>query len=276
VVEKKRQLVNRLIEKKVTAVRAVGFVGIMKSSYYYRSSRDPDEDDWLCKRILEIALKYSFFGYRRIYRQLRREGFEVNHKKVYRLYRQMDLRRPKKKKKKKIRAIPRDSEKYFRPAERTNDIWVTDFIEDTMTSGRKVRVLAIEDQYSRKVVGYRIGTSIRGCDVVDVLEQAVEFNGRPCFIRSDNGPEYISDVFAKNAYRMRITHERINPGKPVENCYAESFMSRFRDECLNLHLFKNIREAVRIIDKYIEWYNNDRLHSGLDYRIPAAVHAGGM
>ena len=274
-VEKKRQLVNWLLENKIKVVRAVGFIGIMKSSYYYRSTRAPDEDDWLCLRIREIAFKFPFFGYRRIYRQLKREGVEVNHKKVYRLYKHMDLKRPKKKKKK-GRSIPRDSEMFFRPAEKANDIWVTDFIEDTMTSGRKLRVLAIEDQYSRKVVGYRIGTSIRGCDVVDVLGQAIEFNGRPGVVRSDNGSEYISKVMKECLLNMRIAHERINPGKPVENCYAESFMSRFRDECLNLHLFRNVKEAVRIIDKYIEWYNNDRLHSGLDYRIPALVHAGGV
>ncbi|MCD4782863.1 MAG: integrase core domain-containing protein [Candidatus Eremiobacteraeota bacterium] len=88
---------------------------------------------------------------------------------------------------------------------------------------------------------------------------------------SDNGPEYISKAVAKYLDARRINHEKIEPGKPIQNCYAESFLSRFREECLNLNLFKNKKEARKIIGDYIEWFNNERLHSGLGYRTPAEV-----
>ena len=224
----------------------------------------------LKQRINEIALKYPFYGYRRIYALLRREGIPVNHKKVYRIYRELNLQRPKKKKKIRARSslIERMPTLKLTKPIYPNAVWVTDFIHDSLTNNRALRILIIQDAYTKKVVGYRIDRSITAEEVVDTFHRAVNEYGIPHILRSDNGPEFRSKLLNSFLNTNRITHEFIEKGKPYQNGIAESFMDKFRDECLNLHLFRNIEEAKEVIENYINFYNSERPHSSLHYRTP--------
>ncbi len=206
-------------------------------SHSSESSNFNNFNNFLKQRINEIALNYPFYGYRRIYALLRREGTAVNHKKVYRIYRELNLQRPKKKKKIRVRSSLIESIpalKLTKPIS-PNAVWVTDFIHDSLTNNRPLRILIIQDAYTKKVVEYRIGRSITAEEVTDT---------------------------------NRITHEFIEKGKPYQNGIAESFMDKLRDECLNLHLFRNIEEAKEIIENYINFYNKERPHSSLNYKTP--------
>ncbi len=224
----------------------------------------------LKQRISEIALKYPFYGYRRIYALLRREGTAVNHKKVYRIYRELNLQRPKKKKKIRVRNSLIESMptlKLTKPIY-PNTVWVTDFIHDSLTNNRALRVLIIQDAYTKKVVGYRIGRSITAEEVTDTFKEAINKHGIPHILHSDNGPEFRSKSLNSFLNTNRITHKFIEKGKPYQNGVAESFMDKLRDECLNLHLFKSIEEAKEVIENYINFYNKERPHSSLNYKTP--------
>ena len=201
----------------------------------------------LKQRINQIVLKYPFYGYRRIYTLLRREGTAVNHKKVYRIYRELNLQRPKKKKKVRVRNSLIESMpalKLTKPIY-PNAVWVTDFIHDSLTNNRALRVLIIQDAYTKKVVGYRIGRSITAEEVTDTFKEAISVYGKPRILRSDNGPEFRSKLLNSFLNTNRITHEFIEKGKPYQNGIAESFMDKLRDECLNLNMFKNIEERSK-------------------------------
>ena len=194
----------------------------------------------------------------------------VNHKKVYRMYRELNLQRPKKKKKLRarnslIRSMPAST--FTTPCQQ-NDLGVTDFVHDTLENHRALRVFIIQDAYTKEVVGYRIGRSITAEEVVDTFHRAVKEHGIPRVVRSDNGPEFRSKSLNSFFDKHKIVHEFINKGKPYQNGIAESFMDKLRDECLNLNLFRNIKEAKEVIQNYINFYNRERPHSSLNYRTP--------
>jgi putative transposase len=207
---KKRLLAGQMIEMQVKVIRIVEFIGIPRSSFYYKSCYDKDKDKELTEKIKEIAYKYSFYGYRRVYRAVRENGFMVNHKKVYRIYKSLSLQKPVKKRRK---CIPCDFP--FSAAEKKNSVWATDFISDSLVNGRKFRIMVVEDIYSRMVVVCLIAESIRSSDVISGLQEAIAVYGKPQAIRSDNGPEYISRSLGAFLSQERITHERIEKGKPA-------------------------------------------------------------
>ncbi len=192
----------------------------------------------LMKRINELALKYPFYGYRRIYALLRKEGMLVNHKRVYRLYKELNLQRPKKKKRIRRNLINSLSSLNLIKASYPNNVWVTDFVYDSLTNNRALRILIIQDAYTKKVVGYGIQRSITAEDVKMIFEKAIRLNGKPDVIRSDNGPEFRSKLLNSFLNTNRIKHEFIEKGKPYQNGIAESFMDKPRDECLNLYILR--------------------------------------
>jgi putative transposase len=239
-----------------------------KQELHSNSPKSSSFNNLLKQRINQIALKYPFYGYRRIYVLLRREGITVNHKKVYRIYKELNLQRPKKKKKRRrglIESIPAlKLTKHIYP----NAVWVTDFVHDSLINNRTLIILIIQDAYTKKVVGYRIDRSITAEDVLDTFKKAISVYGRPHILRSDNGPGFRSQLLNSFLNTNRIIHEFIEKGKPYQNGIAESFMDKLRDECLNLNMFKNIEEAREVIKNYINFYNSERPHSSLNYRTP--------
>ena len=212
----------------------------------------------------EIAQKRKRFGAPRIGVMLERQGWKVNHKKVERIYREegLALRRRKRRKKFVGPRIPMPV-----PA-RPNQHLSMDFVQDRLTSGRKIRTLTIVDNFSRECPAIEVDTSLGGRRVVRVLERLVERHGAPEAITIDNGTELDSKVMDEWAFKRKVKLDFIRPGKPNENAYGESFNGRFRDECLNENLFESLDEAREIIENWRNDYNEERPHSSLENLTP--------
>lgn len=196
---------------------------------------------------------------------LRREGFMVNHKRIQRLYREEGLILRRRRRKKCASTLRTDVPKPKYP----NHIWSMDFLQDNLASKRKLKVFPIIDEYSRKCYYIETDTSITGKRVCETLDRVAERqNVLPEIIIIDNGPEFISNALDQWAYKRGIKLFFITPGKPVENCYIESFNGKFRDECLNMHWFLDLRHARMIIEEWRIDYNTERPHSSLNYLTP--------
>jgi putative transposase len=247
---------------RVSQRRACGLVGIPPSTIRYRPRVRDDEP--LRRRLAELAKERSRFGYRRLLVLLRREGQVVNHKRVLRLYRLagLNLRRQKRKRMPSLtRGVPA-------PPTRPNECWALDFVSDTLAWGRRIRCLTVVDCFTREAPAIEVDTSLPGIRVVRVLEQVASLRGLPATIVMDNGPELTSRVLDQWAYEHRVELRFIDPGKPSQNAFIESFNGRFRDECLNQHWFVNLTHARRVIDAWRLDYNRDRPHSSLGYLTP--------
>jgi putative transposase len=259
----KRQAVDVLREERGLGVtRACGLVGISRSHYGYRSRRADNGE--LRDRIGELAGQKRRYGYRRIHVLLKREGWKVNRKRTYRLYREAGL------------AVRRRKRKRIGPFERkplpkpstVNRSWSMDFVADGLVGGRKLRCLTIVDDYSRECLAIEVDTSINGRRVAEVLDRLSDLRGLPLSITVDHGPEFEGQVLDAWAYEHGVRLSFIRPGKPVENAYIESFNGRFRDECLNEHWFMTITHAQRVIEGWRIEYNTERPHSSLGNLMP--------
>lgn len=218
-------------------------------------------------RLVALAERWRRFGYRRLTVMVRREGMIANHKRVYRVYRALGLqvRRRKRKRIAIRRAIPARVKPY-----RPNERWSMDFMSDTFYNGRPFRTLNIVDDYSRECLAIEIDTSLGGQRVVGVLERLVSTRGLPESIVVDNGPEFVGTVLDAWAVRRGVHLDPIDPGKPVQNAYIESFNGRFRDECLNENWFIDLIDARTIIEGWREIYNTVRPHGSLHNLTPEA------
>ena len=195
---------------------------------------------------------------------LQREGWCVNRKKVYRLYREAGLKlRPKKRKR--ITSSLR-----MQPASPTglNQMWTMDFLSDSLSCGRRFRALSLIDAYSRECLAVEVDTSLPGERVVRVLERLREVRGLPQVIQVDNGPEFTGRKLDEWAYQNRVQLHFIEPGKPIQNAHIESFNGRLRDECLNQEWFTSLRQAQSVIEHWRQDYNQRRPHSALDNMPP--------
>jgi putative transposase len=180
------------------------------------------------------------YGYRRIHVLLKREGWEVNPKRVYRLYKEEGLVLRNKSPKRKVSAKLREDRS---SPEKANDVWAMDFVSDQIFDGRRLRILTIVDAYSRFCPAIDVGIRYRGIDVVATLERVTEKYGKPKVIRVDNGPEFISKDLDLWAYLNGVTLDYSRPGKPTDNAFIESFNGSFRMECLNASWFLSLNEA---------------------------------
>jgi putative transposase len=242
--------------------RACQLVGIAPSTLRYRPRARDDEP--LRLRLAELARERSRFGFRRLHILLRREGHLVNLKRVLRLYRLAGLSLRKQKRKRMpslIRGIP------DLPT-RENECWALDFVSDALAWGRRFRCLTVMDCFTRESPAIEVDTSLPGARVVRVLEDLSVLRGLPQTILMDNGPELTSRVLDQWAYEHGVQLRFIDPGKPIQNAFIESFNGRFRDECLNQHWFVNLAQARRIVDAWRLDYNRARPHSALGYLTP--------
>ena len=230
--------------------------------YRYRSQRA--DAGPLRTRIEEIAAVKSRYGYRRVYLRLRREGWQVNRKRVYRLYRDAGLA-VRRRKRKRIGLFERKP--LPKPAS-ANVSWSMDFVADGLIGGRRLRCLTIVDDCTRECLAIEVDTSITGLRVQGVLERLAETRGLPQSITVDNGPEFDGQVLDKWAYRRNVHLSFIRPGKPNENAYIESFNGKFRDECHNEHWFLSMAHARSVIEAWRIEYNTERPHSSLGNRTP--------
>lgn len=235
-----------------------------RSTYRYQGRRD--EQAVLRMKIREIAAVRVRYGYQRIHVLLRREGWAVNHKRVYRLYCEEGLNLRAKKKRKRPGAalrIPRQQ------AQGINDTWSMDFAADSLFNGNRFRVLTVVDNYSRECLAIEVGQSLKGDDVVSVLNRVQAVRSVPRSIRVDNGSEFISKTVDKWAYHNKVELDFSRPGKPTDNAFAESFIGSFRDECLNVNWFLSLEDACDKIEQWRLDYNEFRPHSSLDNLTPS-------
>ena len=255
-------------EGKRSERRACGLIEIQRASVrYQRRERD---DGALRARMHELAAQRPRFGYRRLHRMLRREKenerpkWVVNHKRVYRLYREEGLAM-RRKKRKRFRAEARVP--LVLPT-RANQVWTMDFLRDSLASGRKFRTLNLMDGYTREAPRIEVDTSLPGLRVVRMLDEVKHTRGVPEAIQVDNGPEFISRAVDQRAFANGVALHFIEPGKPTQNAFIESFNGKFRDECLNQNWFVSLDDARRTIEDWRGDYNTVRPHSSLGYLTP--------
>ncbi len=260
--ESKRLNAMKVVEHfSVSKRRACRIFSLHRSTFAYKPLDRDDEK--VCERMKELAVKYRKFGRPRIHHFLREAGFKINHKKTARLYRKLALQLKYRKGKKRVNVIRIPRPKPSRP----NEVWSIDFVHDRLENGRKLKILTVVDDFSKETPGLLVDTSITGERLVRWFN---ELKNYPQRIRCDNGPEFWSKAFLFWAEQKKIEIEFIEPGKPNQNAFIESFNSRFRDECLNENLFFDPDHARRLVLEYETFYNHERPHSSIGFKTPKA------
>lgn len=220
------------------------------------------------ERLVALARERPRFGYRRPHVLLRRAGEAVNHKRIHRIYREAGLALKRKKRKHCVRQSAPLGE--YTAA---NQEWALDFAHDAVASGRTIRVLSVVDAYTRECLALEVDTSFAGLRVARVLNQIIAERGQPRAICCDNGPELTSRHFLAWGIDRKIEVVHIQPGKPTQNAYVESFHGRLREECLQVSWFQNLFDARRKITAWRHDYNEQPPHSSLNYLTPAEFAA---
>ncbi|MFO7945659.1 MAG: IS3 family transposase [Armatimonadota bacterium] len=263
--ERKRAAVRHLQTEGLSSQRrACDLVEVSRSSLYYTPHKRPDEDA-LRERIKQLARENRRYGYRRIWAVLRREDWEVNHKRVHRIWKKEGLSLPRKRPRRRSYG---PAGKVYRKAERANQVWTYDICEERTERGQRLRLLSVVDEYTRECLAIEVAPSIGGSDVVQLLKWLALTRGLPGHIRSDNGPEFIAKRVRAWIQQVDCETIFITPGSPWENPYIESFTGKLRDECLNCELFADLQEAQTVIEYWREEYNTRRPHSSLGYLTP--------
>ena len=258
----RKAAVARLVEQRgLSQVRACRLVGLNRSSMNYRPRR-PD-DSLLRQRLRELAAERRRFGYRRLGWLLEREGHVMNRKKLYRLYREEKLMVRRRRGRK--RALGTRAPMTLPGA--INQRWSLDFVADALSDGRRFRILCVVDDFSRECLATVVDTSLGGVRVVRELDRLTAERALPRMVVSDNGTELTSCAVLRWA-TGRLEWHYIEPGKPVQNAFVESFNSRLRDECLNEHVFLTLAEARETIEAWRYDYNHLRPHSSLGALTP--------
>jgi putative transposase len=256
-------------DREVSVQHACGLIGLSRSSFYHEPVRP--NDDGLRSAIRKVAEERRRWGYRRIVVKLRREGWPDNHKRIARIYREEALQVRRRKRKR----ISRGDREPLVQSTRPNQVWAMDFVSDT-AGGRKVRLLTLVDCYSRESPAIEVDTSIGGARVCRVLDRLVEERGAPEQIMIDNGPEFAGSALDAWAYRRGVKLHFIDPGKPSQNGYIESFNGKLRDECLNENWFMDLADCRRTVEAWREDYNTERPHSALGGKTPREFATAGV
>ncbi|MDN7638789.1 IS3 family transposase [Burkholderia cepacia] len=262
---RRRMLIDELRDRYRTSLtKTCALFGMSRSLYRYQSvARDSSA---LLMRIKEITATRVHYGYRRVHVVLRREGWQDNCKRVYRLYRAEGLslrhKRPRRNKSARLR-----QPKHIVTA--INEIWSMDFVADALFDGRRLRTLTVVDNYTRECLAIEVGQSLKGEHVVEALTRITALRGHPATIKVDNGSEFISKAMDRWAYEHGVELDFSRPGTPTDNAKVESFNGRFRQECLNAHWFLSLADAQSKIDDWRTYYNEVRPHSALQWMTPA-------
>ena len=247
--------------------RACRLVGLSRDSFRNPPMASEQTQALRC-RVVDIAHQRRRFGYRRVHDLLRRDFPGVNHKRVYRLYREADLAVRKRKKIKR----PLNERVPLQLAKAVNEVWSMDFVSDSLSNGRRLKYLTVADDFSHECVDIAVDFGISGEYVTRLLDRAAVFRGYPDMVRTDNGPEFTSRVFMAWAQTHGIRHILIQPGRPMQNGYIESFNGKFRDEHLNESWFETLQQARNAASIWKQDYNQVRPHSSVG-RIPPAEFA---
>jgi len=243
--------------------QACAVVNCPRATVRYQA-RPERRNEELLKALLELAAQKPRLGCGALYKRLRRKGWKVNYKRVERLYKRHNLALRRKVRRK----LPARERKPLPQPTRPNEHWGMDFIHDTFIDGKSFRCLVIEDIFSRSPLLIEANRSISGAQVVAALDRLALTRGLPAFITVDNGPEFICKRLAAWAAAHHVELRFIEPGKPMQNGFVESFNGRFRDECLNAHAFLNLTHARWLIELFRKDYIEERPHSSLGDKTP--------
>ena len=269
---RRRQLVDHVQEQMdVSERRACRVLKQPRSTQRYQT-RQADDEEQLTARIIVLASDYGRYGYRRITALLRNEGWEVNHKRVERIWRQEGLKVPPKQPKRGRLWLNDGSCIRLRP-EYPNHVWSYDFVQDRTHNGVAFRILNIIDEYTRECLQVRVERHLSHEEVLEALAWLFCTRGIPNHIRSDNGPEFTAERVRQWLPKMGVQTLFIEKGSPWENGYIESFNGKMRDELLDREIFYTLKEAKVLIEDWRRHYNTKRPHSALNYRppVPAAI-----
>lgn len=242
---------------------ACGLMEIARSTKRYRLRR-AERDREIRECLRSLALSRPRFGYRRLMVLLMLAGWKVNHKRVYRLYRSEGLMVRRRRRRRLSRGTCTPT---VRP-QRMNERWSMDFVSDCIAGGRPIRALTIVDEFTRECLAIEVDTSLGGMRVRRALEAVIEKRGKPQAIVTDNGPEFRGRALAAWSEERQVRLQFIDPGKPVQNAFIESFNGRLREECLNANWFLSLADARRKIGAWRDDYNEVRPHSSLGYLPP--------
>jgi putative transposase len=260
---------------RVSERRACRVVDQPRSSQRYLSTK-ADKDAALTQMIVALSAQNPRYGYRRVWALLRREGWEVNKKRVHRLWKEADLKVPAGRRRKRQRLGSSENGVARRRAEYLGHLWSYDFAMDATEDGRRLKMMPVVDEYSRECLALEVERSITSEEVVKTLDRLFAERGAPRFIRSDNGPEFIAQAVKRWLAASGVETLYIEPGAPWENAYSETFISRMRDELLDREEFANLKEAKVLAEDYRDHYNHHRPHGALGYLTPvefAAIEA---
>lgn len=244
--------------------RACALLGVARSGATYASKREV-ADAPVVARMRELAKQYPRYGYRMIQGIMSNQGHHMSVDRAHRLWRSAGLQVPRKRPRKRI-ATGRPRPK---APSGPNQVWAIDFVFDTCADGRQLKCLTVVDEWTRECLAIDVAGGIRACRVVDVLARLVSIHGAPHHLRSDNGPEFVSNALVKWMTKEGVETAFIDPGKPWQNGTNESFNGRFRDECLGVEWFRSRLEARAIIETWRRHYNTVRPHSSLGGLTPS-------
>jgi len=239
---------------------------ISRSSYQYKPKEN--DDLYIIQKLAELVEKHPSIGFWKCHHRLRKQGFEWNHKRVYRIYTKMKLNIRRRAKK---RLPARVKQALFQP-ERINQVWSIDFMSDSLWDGRKYRLLNVLDDYNREVLAVEVDTSLPALRVIRVLADLLLRRGKPDMIRVDNGPEFISDKLDNWCKSNKIQLVFIQPGKPMQNGYIERLNGSMRRELLNAYVFRTINEVKSQVNEWIIDYNQYRPHETLKNKTPMELY----
>ena len=243
-------------------------VGLSRASYGYQGQATDEAEQRLRRLVVTLAQQHRRYGYRRIAALLRRQGYAVNHKWVWRVWREEGLAIPRRRTRKR-----RAGTSVTLPTRATHrgHVWTYDFLFDATERGQALKLLVVLDEYTRECHRIRVGRTLDSAAVIDTLAALFEEHGPPEHLRSDNGGEFIAATLQAWLGESGARMIYIAPGHPWENGYAESFNGKLRDECLNEEVFWGEQHAQVIVERWRRQYNEERPHSALGYRTPAEV-----
>lgn len=251
--------------------KACKTVRMSRSEFAYRPT--PCDDTPVVTALLKLAERYPRYGFAKYFAMLRRDGHIWNHKRVYRVYRQLGLNLRRKSK----RRLPSRNPVRLEAQTALNACWSVDFMSDALRHGQRFRTFNVLDDFSREVLAVEADISLPAARIIRVLDRIAASRGYPAKMRMDNGPEFLSTQLAEWAGQHNVKLEFIQPGKPTQNSYVERFNRTFREEVLNFHIFRGLDEVRTIVDRWIEEYNEQRPHESLGNLTPeefALKHAG--
>jgi putative transposase len=259
----RRRQVAFVCERGVSQRRACALMSVARSTLRYES-RLIKRDAPVVAAMRDLSAQYPRYGYRRIQVFLDRQGYAMSADRTHRIWRQYGLQVPRKRPRKRIATSrPRPL-----PALGANHVWAYDFVYDACANGQQLKCLTVIDEYTRECLAIDVSGSIRSARVIELLSKLVSTHGAPSYLRSDNGPEFVSRAVLRWLMQANIDTAHIDPGKPWQNGSNESFNGKFRDECLSMQWFKNRTDAKILIENFRREYNEIRPHSSLGQLTP--------